>query len=207
MSAIIQFDEAAHKYRVNGVRTPSVTEILKPLYSDLRFVQKDLLDYASERGKAVHKAVELHVLGGLDYGSLSGDVALYFDQYLDFEAETGFKAVLSEALVASKMGYAGTLDLAGHMRGKFALVDLKTTATLSLAVALQTAAYQKAANESTEHNIECRFALRVSPKKHDLYPYTKDQQDFASFLGFLSVHRWCAANKKTITTEVEKNEF
>lgn len=207
MRGVIQFNEELHEYRIDGRRLPSVTEILKPLYTDLRFVDKDLLDYAGSRGTAVHKAVELHVLGDLDYSSLQGEVAEYFEQYLLFEAETGFKPSITELRVSSKLGYAGTLDLAGYLHGKMALVDLKTTASLSKAVALQTAAYQTAMNETTEHKAEKRFALRLARDKYRLEAYPNDKQDFASFLGFLSVHRWCAANGKSITTEVAKNEF
>jgi hypothetical protein len=207
MRGVIQFDEALHEYRVDGRRLPSVTEILKPLYTDLRFVDKDLLDYAGSRGTAVHKAVELHVLGTLDYSSLQGEVADYFEQYLAFEADTGFQPVISELRVSSKLGYAGTLDLGGYLNGKFALVDLKTTASLSKAVALQTAAYQKAMNETSEYKAESRFALRLGRTKYELKAYQNDSQDFASFLGFLTVHRWCSANGKSITTEVGKHEF
>lgn len=207
MQGLIQFDEKLHEYRIDGRRLPSVTEILKPLYTDLRFVDRDLLDFAGSRGTAVHKAVELHVLGDLDYGSLQGDVAEYFEQYLKFELDTGFKPVVSELRVSSKMGYAGTLDLAGYLNGKMALVDLKTTASLSKAVALQTAAYQRAMNETTDHKAETRFALRLGRDRYQLQAYKNDAQDFASFLGFLSVHRWCEANGKSITTEVSKNDF
>ena len=192
---MIQFDAEKHEYKVNGRRLPSVTEILRPLYGDLRFVQQDVLDYKSELGVAVHKAVELHVLGGLDYGSLVSPVAEYFDQFLAFEAETGFQPLESELRVSSALGYAGTLDLAGMLRGKRSVVDLKTTAALSPAVALQTAAYQQGYRETFGFEGTTRFALRLLPDKYRLVPFT-DASDFAVFLSLFKVHQWCATHSK-----------
>ena len=195
--SLIQFDEEKHEYRVNGQRLPSVTEILRPLYGDLRFVAKDLLEYKGELGKAVHRAVELHVLGALEYSSLVSPVAEYFEQYLIFEADTGFEPIATEVRVSSPLGYAGTLDLLGMLNDKMALVDLKTTAALSPAVALQTAAYAKAVADSTTHKVQARYALRLTPDKYRLQPYKNDTQDLAGFLGFLNAYRWCQSAGKS----------
>lgn len=198
MSGVIQFNEELHEYRLDGKRLPSVTEILRPLYGELRFVNEDLLAYKSELGKAVHKAVELHVLNGLDYSSLTSPVADYFQQYLEFEADTGFVSKATEVRVSSPLGYAGTLDLFGDLNSIGSLVDLKTTAALSPAVALQTVAYQKAMNDGGKYHAKKRFALRLTPNKYRLQPYPNDMLDLSAFMGFLSVHRWCQANGKTI---------
>lgn len=193
---MIQFDELKHEYTLAGRKLPGVTSILKPFYGDLRFVKQDVLDYKSELGVAVHKAVELHVLGGLDYGSLVSPVADYFDQYLAFEAETGFVAMASEVRVHSALGYAGTLDLSGSLRNRLALVDLKTTAALSPVVALQTAAYQHAHNENEPIKLLNRFALRLTPEKYHLVPFT-GSSDFAVFLSLLKIHQWAETHNKT----------
>jgi hypothetical protein len=194
---VIEFDELKHEYTLGGRKLPGVTTILKPFYGDLRFVKQDILDYKSELGVAVHKAVELHVLGGLDYGSLVSPVAEYFDQYLAFEAETGFVATQSEARVHSALGYAGTFDLGGYLRKKSSLVDLKTTAALSPVVALQTAAYQQAANEMKIcDTLTHRYALRLTPEKYRLVPFT-GASDFAVFLSLLKIHQWSESTGKT----------
>lgn len=193
----LAFDEATHSYTWNGVRVPSVTQVLRPLYFDLRFVAADLLEHKSGLGKAVHKAVELHVKKGLDYESLDPIVARYFDQFLLFEVESGFRFDQAEVFVHHPLGYAGQVDLCG-IRGQGFLasrvtVDVKTTSTLSRAVALQTAAYQGALVDKP-----ARYALRLTPDRYYLVPYKNDAQDFADFLGFLRVHQWCAANNKTM---------
>lgn len=194
----IEFDEALHEYRVDGRKLPGVTSILKPLYGDLRFVREDILAYKSELGQAVHKAVELHVKGGLVYDSLVSPVAEYFEQYLIFEAETGFEPTESEIRVSSALGYAGTLDLSGRLNGELGICDLKCTAALSPAVALQTAAYQHAYNERAAERAVRRWALRLYPGGYRLQPYRDDAVDFAAFLGLLKIKQWCDAKGATL---------
>ena len=205
---MIHFDEATHTYWLQDRRLPSVTEVLKPLYGDLRFVDQDLLDYKSDLGRAVHKAIELHVLDGLDYSTLDDLVAQYFSQYLHFEWETGFKATASEQIVHHSMGYAGMLDLAGSLGDTHAVIDAKTTAALSKAVALQLAAYRAAYMDwGYEGPSVKRFALRLTPHSYHLQPYlsSRDAADFAAFMGFLKVHQWCSAVGATFTPENVSN--
>lgn len=210
MSAV-EFREADHSYWLDGRRVPGVTTVLRPLYGDLRFVKQDLLDWKSALGQAVHRAVELHVLDDLVYDSLDPVVAAYFAQYLLFEVESGFKSTATEVRVLHPLGYAGTLDLLGTLpRGvgalrKNALVDIKTTAALSPAVRLQTAAYQQALvtmdeGKSGSHAVPQRFALRLTPDKYRLQPYetATDASDFAGFLGLFKAYQWAAANAAEI---------
>lgn len=198
MSTVIEFNEERHEYRVGGRRVPSVTEILKPLYGDLRFVREDILEYKRELGVAVHKAVELHVKGELIYSSLEGPVAAYFERYLDWEIESGFKPLHSEQKVYSPLGYAGTVDLVGFVGGRLTIIDLKCTAALSPAVALQVAAYRNAyaATFDTQQERLARASLRLTDKKFHYHPYKpiNDATDFGAFLGLLKVTQWCALN-------------
>lgn len=199
---VILFSPERHEYQVGGRRMPSVTEILKPLYGDLRFVREDVLEYKRELGVAVHKAVELHIKGGLIYSSLEGPVAAYFEQYLEWEVDSCFRALGSEVLVYSALGYCGTVDLVGTINGKMVMPDLKCTAALSPAVALQTAAYQKGYGEHygiDDRKIR-RAALRLSSTKYHYHPYKpiNDASDFGAFFGLLKIHQWAAANGATI---------
>lgn len=190
---LVQFDEATHTYTVGGRRIPSVTEILRPLYGDFRFVNEDLLNYKSELGTAVHRAIELHVLDGLDFSSLVSPVAEYFAQYLAFETDSGFKRLASERRVYSALGYCGTYDLEGRLNRQQYIVDIKTTAALSPAVALQTIAYLRAHNEYYGAKAERRAALRLTPDKYFFVPYdtARDAADFGAFVGLLKAKQWC----------------
>lgn len=198
---MLSFDANSHTYWDGSRRVPSVTEILKPLYGDLRFVAQDLLDYKSELGQAVHKAVELYAKKKLDFLSLTAPVNDYFYKFLEFEVDTDFQILESETRVHNAtMGYAGTLDLIGMLNGVKSLIDVKTTTVLSPVVALQTSAYQKAYNldKPKEQHALKRYALRLSPDKYRLEPYTQDVSDFGVFSSLLILHNWCNRNNKKV---------
>ena len=79
MAQVLTFDPEKHEYRINGVLVPSVSQILAPLY-DFSKIPRDVLERKRQIGTAIHKAIELDLLGDLDValGQL-GDV----DQALD----------------------------------------------------------------------------------------------------------------------------
>ena len=59
------FDPIEHIYRFDGQRVPSVTQILEPLI-DYSGVPNGVLQYAADRGTAVHLATEFYDDGDLD---------------------------------------------------------------------------------------------------------------------------------------------
>jgi hypothetical protein len=196
----VLFDAETHTYTRNNRKVPSVTQILTPLYGDLRYVSEDLLAYKSEIGQAVHKACELEALNLLDEETVVPPISLYLQQYRQFVRDTGFIAQDAELRVYSALGYAGTLDLIGILRGEKVLIDIKTTAQISPAVALQTAAYAAAYNEQKGVTpVNKRYALRLGEDFYRLHPYTVSQYgtDLSTFVAFLRVHLWCNANNKT----------
>ena len=86
---------------------PSVTEILADvgLAPDLTMVKPEVLAWASARGTALHRAIELHAKGTLDYDSLHPEIVGALKAYLDFVYESGHKAVASEQVACRlKMG-------------------------------------------------------------------------------------------------------
>lgn len=198
---MITFDSEKHTYTVEGIVRPSVTEILKPLYSDLRFVDQDLLEYKGALGTAVHKAVELEIKRRLDYATLESPVSEYFYQYTMWHSQSDWEPINAEVIVYSVMGYAGTLDIvARHNKtGQTAIIDLKCTAALSPAVALQTAGYAQAYAENQRIQAAGirRFSLRLTPDKFVFTEYT-DLTDIAVFLSLLNVSKWCKKYGKKI---------
>ncbi len=102
----IVFNEEEHRYFIDGIEVPSVTQILK-------IIQKPYgTEYDMQRGRAVHRAIELYEKGILDETTLSPEVEKYLEQYLQFKKDAKikkFKAV--EKKVGSKeLMYAGTID-------------------------------------------------------------------------------------------------
>ena len=156
----IEFDEDKHEYTVNGVKVPSVSEILAPLSAD-RYSQVNpwVLQAAAERGRAVHEAAQL-----MDYGfdpdedfSVNG----YLIAYQDFLSSTNVEWIYAEKIVGAdrylqdgthSVLYAGTLDRYGYINGQAAIVDIKTYSSLStdalLQASCQTALYREALLEN-----------------------------------------------------------
>ena len=158
----IFFDEATHTYLVDGQEVPSVTEILKPLHRSYGKVNASVLEYAANRGKAVHAALELFDLGG--ELEASPETEGYIRAYLEWQSVYRPKWTAVEQIVWSGLfGYAGTLDRAGFLNGgEFAIVDLKTSQATKeslVSVCCQTAAYEIAFNEHTPQRGYKRYGL------------------------------------------------
>ena len=155
----IDFNEEKHEYSVNGVKVPSVSEILSPLNAD-RYgdINPAVLRAAAEKGTAVHEMCE-----AIDYGiftsemedemppELEGYVNAYF-QFL-FDHDVYWEMV--EQIVACYRGvegeppiYAGTIDRFGIVDGKAAVLDIKTYASMTteaqMTASCQTALYRDA---------------------------------------------------------------
>ena len=171
----IDFNEDKHEYSVDGVKVPSVSEILAPLNAD-RYgeINQAVLRSAAERGKAVHEICE-----AIDYDlftsemedemppELEGYVGAYF-QFL-FDHEVYWEMV--EQIVACYRGvegeppiYAGTIDRFGIVDGKAAVVDIKTYASMTteaqMTASCQTALYRSAIEGAYDEPIK-RYILHL----------------------------------------------
>lgn len=116
------FNEPDHSYFLDGVRLPSVTQILQAEgFIDTRFYE----DYDRERGRIVHLATHYDDLGELDEDSLDPVIVPYVEAWRSFKRESGFIVEASEVSLASKTyGYCGTMDT----RGRFPKGTLKRAA-------------------------------------------------------------------------------
>ena len=152
----IDFNEDKHEYSVNGVKVPSVSEILAPLNAD-RYgeINQAVLRSAAERGKAVHELCE-----AIDYGIDTDEDEMpeiqgYVDAYYQFLFDHDVEWSMVEQIVACYRGiegeppiYAGTIDRFGIVDGKAAVVDIKTYASMTteaqMTASCQTALYRDA---------------------------------------------------------------
>ena len=145
----IFFDEQSHVYLVNGTATPSVTDILAPLHRSYGAISPAVLEYAANRGTAVHEACELIDLGADPeiYPEIEGYVRAYMDFLNVYRPEW----VEIEKIVYNETdGYIGRLDRLGYFNGdkyKLNVVDIKTSAANRESITsacLQTYAYAHA---------------------------------------------------------------
>jgi hypothetical protein len=173
-----------------------VTEILDRarLRPDFSRVDPSVLAHASMRGKAVHRAIELHEANDLDETSLHPEVRPYFDAYLRFREETEHEPIASEIpLVHPVWGYVGHPDRVGWLRGgRRVCLDWKAVASLDVDyVNFQVrGGYRLAWNalHPTEPIDEC-FAVQFLPDgKYNLQPLVRADAEQV-FLAALIVAR------------------
>ncbi|MBQ6679499.1 MAG: hypothetical protein IJM76_05695 [Lachnospiraceae bacterium] len=126
----LSFDEKSHIYFLNGVQIPSVTQIIKPV-SDSTYgaVSPLVLERASVRGTAVHKAIENYLKYGIV--TVPDEFSGYTAAFLAWMDKRNPDVEASELRFYHKlMRYAGTVDLIAVINGKRTLVDFKTSSTV-----------------------------------------------------------------------------
>lgn len=180
----LQFDEATHRYTLEGRELISVTTVLREVgLIDDRWFTED----SARRGTAVHAAVQRFLSAGeVAVDDITG---AFFDAYLAFQQEAGFQVEAVEERVCDPvLGYAGTLDLRGRFL-RFAdgvdVIDIKTGAVPS-SVGYQTAAYARCV-DGTATVLARRWALNLrTDGAYRLEPLTK-RTDVKVFLAALTV--------------------
>lgn len=143
----IDFDEAAHEYRVNGeVWELSVTGILaRTGLVDFSHIPQSIRDAALDRGRRVHKALHFLLEGDLDITSLDEHVRGYVEAGQAFIATSGFEvAGLERRLAHPGRRYVGTCDAFGWWQGQCAIADWCCGDLWESCKHLQTAGYAEA---------------------------------------------------------------
>lgn len=188
---MLHLDKATHRYTWNSAPVPGVTSILKPLI-DYSMVPPDVLERKRQIGDHVHEAIAMDLANDLDEASIVEPWAPYFEGWRKFRRDSGFVCVAFERPVYHPtLGYAGTFDLFGKLKGVDVMIDTKNTYVLHPAVGPQTAAYEAArcAQEKCT-KLAKRYALRLTKDgKPRLHPLT-DPSDWNVFLSLLNVHQF-----------------
>ncbi|HML99645.1 MAG TPA: hypothetical protein PKD75_14330 [Tepidiformaceae bacterium] len=172
---------------------PRVTTVLKPL-GDFSMVDPEVLAHAAERGTAVHLATALYDQNDLDEGSIDPEVLPYLTGWIKFRNDTGFEPYTCgvECRVESaQYQYRGTLDRAGELKGKAAILDIKTGSMIGLGAGPQTAAYLHAWNEQAPTlRALRRYVVQLTPEAdYRLIPMTSPD-DWPEFLNLLGHYRF-----------------
>lgn len=173
MPDTLEFFEHGHRYEVNGIEVPSVSEVTRfiadAVYPDRG--NNSFLEHAAERGTAVHKATEeLDNSGKVEL--VDGEIIPYVKAYAKFIKDHDPTWFGVEWAVHHGYDYAGTIDRYGILDGQYCIMDIKTTTTIGKGQkALYEAAqnlYRKAVEESDEPSvIEKLFILQL--KKNETY--------------------------------------
>ena len=133
-----KFDETTHTYYLDGVKIPSVSEIISPLV-DYSEVNPITLANACNYGKAVHKTIELWLNGTLDEENLSEGLKQPLGEFKKTQNIFSLELFAGEIkLFDEKLRFAGTLDLLW----KNQIVDIKTRKYNSIIDDLQLTGYE-----------------------------------------------------------------
>lgn len=176
-----EFRADDHTYWLDGVRLPSVTEIIG-------YDNPYATDYHRDRGSAVHKALVLILAGDLDESTVDPRVAPFLVSFREFLADSGFRPRLKyceKPMYHKGWKYAGTPDLVGKLGRRPCVIECKTT---SLGNAdIQCSAYVNLVNQHSagvmSHGF-VRFGLLLKPGQYSLTEF-KDPGDFPRFCELL----------------------
>lgn len=126
----LEYFDDTHTYLYDGLMLPSVTQILGVKYkNDYASVPHAVLDNASKRGTAVHKAIENFNVSGYDDGSEA------VRNFKFLQKQYGFEVLDSElpiVIFKDDMPIAcGRLDMTMLMDGETGIADIKTVSSLN----------------------------------------------------------------------------
>lgn len=198
---MLRFDPDTHTYWLGDAKVPSVTTILKPL-TDLSAIPRDVLQYAADRGTAVHYGTELYDTDQLDWDSLTDELVPYIEAWAEFRAITGFRPELIEARVFHPgLFYAGTLDRTGIINGERAILDIKTSKTMYPTVGMQLAAYAEAlhAAQPEQDKHTARYAVQLKDDGTWALHQYADPTDWPTFVAMRTLVGWADKHNQRIS--------
>lgn len=129
---MVEFIENGHIYLVDGVITPSVSEILNFIFPDkYSNVPKKILNSKAEYGSRVHEAIEC-LENGKKLPSLNYLQEVSIEQWEKLKSENKIEVIEQEKMVNYGNHYCGRFDMIAKVNGAYSLCDIKTTAKLDL---------------------------------------------------------------------------
>lgn len=140
---MIDFLEEPHIYLVDGVITPSVSEILHFIFPEkYKNVSSYILNKKAQYGTTIHQSVEMLennlktmsieeafnvTVQALDLNYIQ-EVSLH--QYLKLKDKYQIEVLEQEQMIHFKNYYAGRFDMIARIKNNLCLCDIKTTAEL-----------------------------------------------------------------------------
>lgn len=173
------YDEENHKYYVDGVEKPGITEIANPIsFQRLDALQKSMLERARLRGTRCHDLAEEYLLvGDLDLDEIETEYIPFMQQYALWVKTYKPKVIYTEKRLFGK-DFCGRLDLICEIDGKRLIVDYKFTSAIdkkSLSVQLE--GYDRLCKINNIPIDECWF-LHVKKDGFVFKPIKKDSEWF-----------------------------
>ena len=140
---MITFLEEPHIYLVDGIITPSVSEILHFIFPDkYKGVDKRTLNKKAEYGTTIHESIEMYEANiktmrleeAFDVTVQAKDLSYIQEaslrQYVKLKRENKIDVLEQEMMIQYEGKYAGRFDMIADVGGSISLCDIKTTAEL-----------------------------------------------------------------------------
>ena len=140
---MITFLEKPHIYLVNGVITPSVSEILHFIFPDkYKGISEKILNRKGVYGTTIHESVEMYEANiktmtldeAFDVTIQAMDLNYIQEaslrQYVKLKRENNIIVLEQEKMIEYEGKYAGRFDMIANIGGDLSLCDIKTTAEL-----------------------------------------------------------------------------
>lgn len=172
----ITFDEDAHRYTVDGVEVPSVTEVCRFLAYDYKSDKTWLAKVAADRGTRVHAACAAidYCIDPEETEDIDGYLKAYRRFLKDYRPDwEGIEYTVGSA----ELGIAGTIDRFGTLYdGRRCILDIKTGSQLHDApLRAQLTGYKRLIAVNRGFYPEYLYALQLS--KDGTYTMVDVRQD------------------------------
>lgn len=199
-SPTFNFDPVKHEYTVGNLVIPGITTVLKIAADYSSMISNEVMEYAANRGKAIHAAVQYDNENDLDVDSLDSKIRPYFDAWLDFKENRKFNVLgFEEPMYSQQYMFASLPDLWGYIdgdEGHIILPELKSTSQILPQVALQTAAQQHLIlTNKGKATVRGVLQLKKNGKyKFEFYKSSVDRRDFSIFKSCIQIYNWRKEN-------------
>ncbi len=184
---MVNFNEERHEYsNETGDIVPSVTGIIEIINPEAK---KWYTEESRQRGTAVHRACELYDKGSLDFDKLHPVIKPYVRGYITFcqKFEPEWEEV--EKRFISELGFAGTYDRLGKLKGAGkVLADIKTGE--NALAGLQLAGYKIGNMETLDAKRAVILLNKDGGFKLTLLPPSEEQEDIKVFLSCLNIMKY-----------------
>lgn len=188
------YSDLDHSYVLNGIKLPSVTEVLKAQgLIDYSRVDDEVLKTSSSFGSNTHSAIKLYLRGNLDESSLDPAIRPYLDGVIKFCKDYEFLPIKIEQPVYSKLWrIAGTPDVIGLSKLGITLPDWKSSTSIIPATAIQLAGYELIENEwrVPKMKIKHRVSVLLTGDGNYMPTFYKDKSDATQFQSAVNNYLW-----------------
>lgn len=171
---MISFDKQNHTYKMGDKVIPSVSQILHFIFPDkYSTIPIEILQNKAEYGNFVHELMEIIDKEQInDYEALNGLKMVYeytpvqeftLESYIELKNKENIEVLEQEQIVVYKDLYAGRFDKAGKVKGKTALLDVKTTAELDKEYLSWQLSFYELAKGTKYQKLYCIWASKRKP--------------------------------------------